>query len=305
MIVQASQSIIQQGMFAFRFMLQFIKIKSGNPAIFFKAIVYLVTMVYDLAFIANFNATQNKQQLLLYAMQFKSAKKYLVIALVTSSLIISVGYKYQTSKIIQVDISNLLNVRPVTTLTNGKLIPWTKGVDRENGYLTTAAALANGEINPKAITDDPLIPANEHHPAILLHYNNNDGSNNQAMLLTDTNLFTINVPKSKYADLYICLTSAYGKSNLQYELIYNDGSETKNIVVPDWANDVQDNDPNFSYVVHDLAKWTNKNFRTENDHHNIHTLNVHPDSKRVLTALRVKDLSKTYMLFWAATGVKI
>jgi hypothetical protein len=138
----------------------------------------------------------------------------------------------------------------------------------------------------------------------LLHYNNNDGSKNQAMLL-DTNSVIIKVPKNKYADLYICLTSAYGKSNLQYTLIYNDGSETKTIIVPDWANDVPDNDPNFSYVVHDLAKWTNKNFRTEDNHHNIHALNVHPDSKRVLTALRVKNLSKTYVLFWAATGVKI
>jgi hypothetical protein len=250
-------------------------------------------------------ATQNKQQLLLYTMQLKSTKKYLFIGLVFSSLIICAGYKYQTNKVIQVDISSLLNIRPVTTLTNGKLIPWTKGVDRENGYLTTAAALANGETNPKAIADDPLIPANEHHPAILLHYNNNDGSKNQAMLLADTNSFTIKVPKNKYTAFYICLTSAYGKSNLQYELIYNDGSETKTIIVPDWANDVPDNDPNFSYVVHDLAKWTNKNFRTEDNHHNIHALNVHPNSKRVLAGIRVRNLSKTYALFWAATGVKI
>ncbi|MGF7078235.1 hypothetical protein [Mucilaginibacter sp. UYCu711] len=250
-------------------------------------------------------ATQNKQQLLLYTMQLKSTKKYLFIGLVLSSLIICAGYKYQTNKVIQVDISYLLNIRPVTTLTNGKLLPWTKGVDRENGYLTTAAALANGETNPKAIADDPLIPANAYHPAILLHYNNNEGSKNQAMLLADTNTFTIKVPKNKYAGFYICLTSAYGKSNLQYELIYDDGSETKTIIVPDWANDVPDNDPYFSYVVHDLAKWTNRNFRTEADHHNIHALNVHPDTKRALTALRIKNLSKTYVLFWAATGVKI
>jgi hypothetical protein len=262
-------------------------------------------MVYDLVFITNFNATQNKQQLLLYAMQLKSAKKYLLIALAFSTLIFSAGYQYQTNKVIQIDISGLLNTRPVTTLTNGKLIPWTKGVDRENGYLTTAAAVANGETNPKAIADDPLIAANEHHPAILLHYNNKDGSKNQAMLLADTNSITITTPKNRYADFYICLTSAYGKSNLKYDLIYSDGVEVKFITVPDWANDVPDNDPNFSYVVHDLAKWTDKHVRTENDHHNIHALNVHPDSKRVLTGVRVKNLSKTYVLFWAATGVKI
>jgi hypothetical protein len=237
-------------------------------------------------------------------MQLKSNLKFIVTVLVTSSLIISTGYIYQTGKVVQIDIKPLLNARPVTTLTNGKLVPWTKGVDRENGYLTMAAALANGETNPKAIADNPLIPADAHHPAILLHYSNNDGVNNQAMLLNDTTSFVINVPKDKYKDLYICLTSAYGKSNLQYSLIYNDGVEVKNIVVPDWYNDVPDNDPDFSYVVHNLGKWSNKNALVEADHHDIHALNVHPDGKRVLTGVRVKNLSKTYILFWAATAVK-
>jgi hypothetical protein len=262
-------------------------------------------MAYDLVFIINFKATQNRQELLLYTMQLKPTSRFLFIALIFSSLIISAGFQYQTNKVVQIDIRDLLNIRPVTTFTNGKLIPWTKGVDHENGYLTTAAALATGETNPKAIADNPLIPANEYHPAILLHYDNNDGSKNQAILLSDTNSFVVKIPKSRYSDLYICLTSAYGKSNLQYELIYNDGTEVKTISVPDWANDVPDNDPNFSYVVHNLAKWTEKHFRTENDHHNIHALNVHPDTKRVLTAVSVKNLSKTYVLFWAATGVKI
>jgi hypothetical protein len=235
-------------------------------------------------------------------MNLKSIQKYLFNFLIISGFVITSGYINQHSKVIQIDINSLLNARPVTTLTNGKLVPWTKGVDRENGYLTMAAAKFNGETNPKAIADNPLIAATEHHPSILLHYNNNDGIKYQAML-ADTNTFTIKTPKNKYADFFICLTSAYGKSKLQYELVYADGSDLKNIVVPDWANDVPDNDPDFSYVVHDLAKWTDKNFRTENDHHNIHALNIHPDNKRVLTAVRVKNLSKTYLLFWAATGV--
>lgn len=237
-------------------------------------------------------------------MQLKSNHKFLFITLITSCLIISSGYLYQTDKVIQIDVSSLLNTRSVTTLTNGKVVPWTKGVDRENGYLTMSAALFNKETNPKAIPDNSLIPANEHHPAILLHYTNNDGTKYQTRLLADTGgSFTLKVPSKNYSDLYVCLTSAYGKTKLQYELVYNDGIEVKTITVPDWANDVPDNDPNFSYVVHDLAKWTDKGFRTENDHHNIHALNIHPDEKRVLTAVNVKNQSKTYMLFWAATGV--
>lgn len=218
---------------------------------------------------------------------------------------VSSGYTIQDSKVVQIDISDLLNVRPVTTLTNGKLVQWTKGVDRENGYLTVAAAKFNGEQEPKAIPDNPLIPATDHHPTILLHYNNKDAKGNQAMLLTESKAFVIKVPKSKYKDLFICLTSAYGKSKLEYDLIYSDGAEAKRIVVPDWANDVPNDDPDFSYVVHDLAKWSNTASQTEPNHHNIHALNVHPDAKRTLTAIKVKNESKTYVLFWAATGVKL
>jgi hypothetical protein len=237
-------------------------------------------------------------------MQSKSTLKYLLVIAVIGSLTISSGYLPQTVKVIQIDISGLLNTRSVTTLTSGKLVPWTNGVDRQNGYLTMAAALFNKETNPKAIPDNSLIPANGHHPAILLHYANTDGVKNQTRLLADTGgSFTLNVPKNRYSDLYLCLTSAYGKSKLQYDLIYSDGTESKYVVVPDWANDVSDNDPDFSYVVHDLAKWSNKGTLTETDHHNIHALNVHPDAGRTLTAVNVKNLSKTYMLFWAATGV--
>ncbi len=238
-------------------------------------------------------------------MQRKTTLKFLFTGLIISSLIISAGYVWQADKVIQVDIKGLLNARPVTTLTNGKLATWTKGVDRQNGYLTLAAAQANGETNPKAIADNPLIPATAQHPAILLHYSNKDGVGNQAKLMDDTVSVAINIPKGKYKDVYVCLTSAYGKSNLQCNLVYADGVEAKRVTVPDWYNDVPDNDPDFSYVVHDLGKWDIKNKLTEADHHNIHALNVHPDAKRALTGVRLKNLSKTYVLFWAATAVKI
>jgi hypothetical protein len=239
----------------------------------------------------------------LYIMQSKSGFKYFLAILIACGLLVNSAYISLDNKVVQINIDKLLNVRPVTTFTHGKLIPWTTGVDHENGYLTTSAAKFNGELDSKAIPDDPLISATGQHPAILLHYKNDDASSNQAILLTDTNAVTFKTPTSKYKDLYICLTSAYGKSKLKYDLIYDNGTEVKNITVPDWANDVPDNDPDFSYVVHDLAKWSNKSTLTETNHHNIHALNIHPDAKRTLTAVRLKNQSKTYVLFWAATGV--
>lgn len=238
-------------------------------------------------------------------MQGKSSLKWFVSSVLVCGLLVNSGYKSQDSKVIQIKIGELLNARPVTTLTKYKLVHWGKGVDHENGYLTTSAAKFIGEKNPRALPDNPLIPATDKHPAILLHYDNNDAFSNQTMALTDTNTFTIKVPKSKYKDFFICLTSAYGKSKLEYDLIYSDGTEMKNITVPDWANDVPENDPYFSYVVHDLAKWSNTAKQTEPNHHNIHALNVHPDANRTLIAIRVTNNSKTYLLLWAATAVQI
>ncbi len=233
----------------------------------------------------------------------KPISKYLLITGLISALLMNSAFLFKAGEVIQIDVNHILNTRSVTTLTKGELITWTNGVDKQNGYLTMAAAKFKGDTDPHALPDDPLIAANEHHPAILLHYANDEGVKYQTRYLSDTGSFIIKVPPNKYSGLYLSLTSAYGDSKLQLELMYKDGAETKNIVLPDWFKDVPDNDPDFSYVVHNMGKWGNKNTLTEKDHHNIHALNIHPDAGRVLTAVRLRNLSKTYILFWAATGV--
>jgi len=52
------------------------------------------------------------------------------------------------AEVIQVDVRGLLTGRAVTTLTDGKIVPWTQGVDgggRGDGYMTVEAAVANGD----------------------------------------------------------------------------------------------------------------------------------------------------------------
>jgi hypothetical protein len=239
----------------------------------------------------------------LYPMFCKPIIKYLLLTGTIGALLISSAFLFKAEKVIQIDVNHILNTRSVTTLTKGELITWTNGIDKQNGYLTMAAAKFKGDTDPHALPDDPIVAANEHHPAIVLHYANEEGVKYQARYLADTGSFIIKVPANKYSGLYLSLTSAYGASQLQFELTYKDGTELRNFVLPDWAKDVPDNDPDFSYVVHNMGKWSNKNTLTEKDHHNIHALNVHPDANRVLTAVKLKNLSKTYILFWAATGV--
>src|SRR5258708_7395048 len=82
------------------------------------------------------------------------------------------------SDVIQVDVRPILTGRAVTTLTDGKLVPWTKGVDgrgRADGYLTLEAAVANGDTNANALPGDGAFKADSAHPFVQLNFSNADG----------------------------------------------------------------------------------------------------------------------------------
>jgi len=213
----------------------------------------------------------------------------------------------KSSKTVQFDISKTLNARPVTTLTNKKLITWTEGIDGDgigDGYLTMSAALFNGDKNPHALPDDPLFAANDAHPEIKLHYSNSNSAYNQACSITGAGGVQFTIPKAKYKDIYIALTSAEGPSALIIQLTYTDTIQVKNFTLPDYYMDIKPGDPDLCYLAHDLAKWGNKNNMTEKDHHNIDLLNIHPDPKRELKSLRISKSKPGYLVFWAAAGIK-
>lgn len=225
--------------------------------------------------------------------------------LMTGTFFLPLTGVWQTGKTIQVNISKLFNARPVTTVTDGKLQSWVTGIDgggKGDGYLTMAAALLNGDKTSHVLPDDPLIPANSAHPAILLHYKNG-GKDNQTRNIAGADSFSFEVPHEKYSGFYLGLTSSEGSSQLHITLTYADGFEIKDFTVPDYYNDIPEGDANLSYAVHDLAKWGPGNKMTESDHHNIDVLNIHPDPKRVLKKVTVSKDKAGYMVFWAATGV--
>jgi hypothetical protein len=214
---------------------------------------------------------------------------------------------HQNKAVIQFNISGLLNARPVSTLTNNHLITWTKGIDgggNGDGYLTQSAALFNGDKTPHALPDNPLIAANESHPAVQLNYSNADSVHNQAYALAGEGKFQFNTAKAKYAAVYLALTSSEGASALKVTLTYTDGTEVKDLVLPDYYADLSPTEPDFSYLAHDLAKWGPKNNMTEKDHHNIDLLNVHPNPAKTLRSISVSKSKAGYLVFWAAAGVK-
>lgn len=213
----------------------------------------------------------------------------------------------QQLKVVQINISSLLNARPITTLTNGKLVSWTKGIDGNgdgDGYLTHSAADFNGDKDAHALPDNTIFAANADHPEIRLHYDNADSIHNQARFVSGAEEFVIEIPKGRYSAIYLGLSSADGPSSLQFELIYADSRETKNYLLPDYYNNATEKNPGLSYVATNLAKWGKKDKMTEKDHHNIHLLKLNIDAGKQLTAIKVSKSKEGYLMLWSATGVR-
>jgi hypothetical protein len=212
----------------------------------------------------------------------------------------------QKNKVVQIDISALLNARPITTLTGNKLVSWTKGIDGGgdgDGYLTQSAAKFNGDKDAHALPDNPVFAANAQHPEILLHYDNGDSVHNQARFVSGEGEFTIRVPKGHYSAIYLGLTSSEGPSALEFELIYTHKTATKIYELPDYYNNVFEQYADLSFVATDLAKWGKKNIMTEKNHHNIHLLELDIDPGQTLRSIKVKKSKGGYLMFWSATGV--
>ena len=219
----------------------------------------------------------------------------------------SLLFAQKNNKVIQIDISDLLNSRPVTTLTDGKLITWKKGIDGGgygDGYLTLSAALANGDKEPHALQDDPLYPADNSHPDIKLYYDNADSLASQAWSIGGTGGAGLIVPHVKYKAFYLAVTSSEGASTLKIQFSYEDGDEEKVYTVPDYYADIAPGDTSFSYLAHDLAKWGNKNNMTEKNHHNIDLLKISPNPARRLLSIEIQKEKPGYLVIWAVTGVK-
>jgi|SRR5665213_2546441 len=217
------------------------------------------------------------------------------------------GAKAQHRRVIQFNIDKLLNARPVTVLNHNGLVSWTKGIDgggMADGYLTQSAALFNGDKNPHALPDNPIFEANGSHPEIKLHYSNSGSNSNQACVITGAGEVEFTVLKGKYSSIFLALTSAEGPSAISVRLQYEQDVTTTDLMVPDYYHYIRPDDPNFSYLAHDLAKWGNKNNMTEKDHHNIDLLKITPNPAWKLKSIRINKTSSGYLVFWAAAGIR-
>jgi len=224
-------------------------------------------------------------------------------------LILLTGPLARASEFIQEDLSTLLTGRAVTTLTNGKLVPWTKGIDGNglgDGYMTESAAATNGDQNVKSLPGDGCFQATAAHPFIRLNFTDADGKSPQTRSVEGEGEFTIPVAPRQYQRMLVFMTSAEGPSQLHFELAYADGTvEQREVKLPDYFYDAPAGDPDVFSLATDLPKW-NAAGRIpphEVNHHYLHGVDVHPDAARKLVSVRVHKTAPGYLVFWGATGV--
>jgi hypothetical protein len=218
-----------------------------------------------------------------------------------------IGFAVRASEVVQVDVRSILNGRAVTTLTDSKLVAWTKGVDGAgfgNGYMTFAASVANGDTNANALPDNGGFAATVLHPYVQLNFSNADGKNPQTRSVEGKGGFAFSVATNRYERMMVFMTSAEGASHLHFKLGYADGTvEERDILLPDYFKDAPVGDANVFSLATDLAKWNAAGRMKERNHHHIHGVDLHPDAKKELVSVQVGKTIPGYLVFWGATGV--
>ena len=210
-----------------------------------------------------------------------------------------------TAATLQIDLGPLLNARVVTTLSDGRLVPWTDALDNAgSGEATRSAALRMGDANPRALPDDGSFAATARHPRVRLHFSDARDTGDQVHRSVGRDDFKIAVPPTHYRQLWIFCMSGLGKSLLTVTLSYADGTSVRErLTVPDWYFAAPDNDPRLCNLAGDLGKWGKDNRMMEKDHHYLVGIDLAPDARRTLTGVRIEKGDSGVLTLWGVTGV--
>jgi len=201
-------------------------------------------------------------------------------------------------EIIQVDIKSILNVRIVTTLTNNRIALWNDALDGgESGMATMSAAKSLADPNPKALPDDGIFHADDTRPFVVLNYTNADSLGFQARRSLATDTFSIVTPERNCEKVFLWCMSGNGPSTLDFQLIYSDKSiEECQRILPDWYNEITQEDKNLCYLAKNMGKWDRTNKLMEADHHYIHGIILYPNTAKILQKIVVMKKAKAGVL---------
>jgi hypothetical protein len=233
----------------------------------------------------------------------KSHEAWIAIA----ALALAGGFA-RAETVVQVPVDAVLDGRPVSTLTGGVVVPWTTGIDKDDAYMTTAAATSLHQTGP-ALPDDGRFAANADHPEVALHFSNAAPKTSpQAHLQTAMGAFSFAVPPATYREVELFLTSSYGDAPLVVTLTYADRSTTKaTFTLPDWGTGKPlptATPPRFFNLIAGLHKWNQAGASLDTPSHTITGVALATAADRVLASIEIsKTTAAPWLTFWGATAL--
>ena len=203
---------------------------------------------------------------------------------------------------VQVDVTKVFNMRPITTAIASNAVPMTGDVDAAGGMITYTASKMMLAEDPNSLPDDGVFPANDKHPTVVLAYGRGDARSPQARKSRGEDTFSFPVPPKNYTKFWLFLASGWGASKINVEMTYADQTTQKRTLeVPDWFWELKPGDPYRCYLATNLSKWGPKK-QLEKDHHYIFGLNIQPDPAKTLEKVTVAKTKPGIMAFFGATG---
>jgi uncharacterized membrane protein YgcG len=236
---------------------------------------------------------------------FRRAARVVPIAVLLSGL--GASGTARADQVVQVPVDELLDGRPVSTLTGGVVVPWTVGIDQNDGFMTAAAA-ASLKQTGVALPDDGTFAADAAHPEVVLHFSNAaPATRPQAHLVRGAGNIAFAVPRATYSKMFLFLTSSYGDSALTATLGYADGTTSmSSFTLPDWGTGapLPKNPPIFFNLISGLHKWDAQDMSVDTPTHALAGVELTPAMNKMLTSVRITKAGATqYLIFWGATGI--
>jgi hypothetical protein len=234
-------------------------------------------------------------------------KKGSVLAVAVFCAALASAARARGEPVVQLPVDGLLDGRPVSTLTGGAVVPWTTGLDKDDAFMTMAAAASLHQTGP-ALPDDGLFPANAEHPEVRLHFSNAAAATSpQAHLVTAVGSFEVVVPTATYATIFLFLTGSYGDAPLAIKLTYADRTTTTTtFTLPDWGTGaaLPKGPPRFFNLITGLHKWNKAGASLDTPSHTITGVALTPSPQRAWTTIEItKTTAAPWLTFWGATGL--
>jgi hypothetical protein len=231
------------------------------------------------------------------------------LTLATILVAMMAGRLARADVVVQIPVDPLLNGRPVSTFTDGKVIPWTagQGLDATDGLVTIGAEKALGQTGV-ALPDNGTFAADVDHPEAILHFSNDaSAASFQTHFLNGPGDFQFAVPQATYSKLFLYMTSSYGASPLTITATYASGQpSTTSFMLPDWGTGqpLPTNPPIFFDLISGMHKWTAGDQQVDSPVHTITGVAISTDSSRALTSVQVTSSATMQdLIFWGATGL--